>query len=242
MSLQGWFNIFEALSFISAATVISGLVLEYGKDLFKVVKFWEPGPHIAEIEVETFKKKRGSVLVVVGIFLELIATGGIAVMSDRIETQHRAEIAEIENAVVWRQLSPDQATKIASSLRKYAGQKVNVFAYNGDLEAWAFANQIELALGGKDGAGWNVYFARIIWSRLTTTGILVETTEKATDRDRRVAKDLLNALNSQGLAAVSPAPQFASGEDRKDELVEGGPGDAAIWITVGIHPRPQIKE
>jgi hypothetical protein len=59
---------------------------------------WQKRIHRAEIEVTTLKKKRGAVLVVLGIVVELVGAAGIAVTSDMLETQHRKEIAELNRA------------------------------------------------------------------------------------------------------------------------------------------------
>jgi hypothetical protein len=114
-----------------------------------------------------------------------------------------------------------------------------VFTYFGDLEAWRFADQIELTLGGRGGAGWNVHFARIIWSRLSFAGVLVETIPKATEKDREVAKVLLDTLSAAGVVAFPRPKQIPEGEDLKDQMVRGEVDPQAfISLTVGVHPEP----
>ena len=63
-------------------------------------------------------------------------------------------------------------------------------------KAWRFADQIELALGGNNDAGWIVYFSRISWSPRTFSCMLVETTPLANDEDCIAAKALVEALQA----------------------------------------------
>lgn len=117
MSLQSWFDSFEILSAIGAALVIRGLILEYGKGLFGVLKWWERS-HLAEIEVETLRKRRGAVLVVIGIVVEFIGTAGVAVTSDRIETHHQQEVSDLNNQLAVE--IAERNEKVAALITKVA--------------------------------------------------------------------------------------------------------------------------
>src|SRR5579862_8247805 len=97
MSAQNWFFGFEILSGIATAVVIVGLFKEYGLDVLKAFKFWGTRETHAHIEIETASKRQGSALVVLGIVVELIGTVGIVATSLRIETQHRKEVAGLNN-------------------------------------------------------------------------------------------------------------------------------------------------
>lgn len=240
---------------IATLAVVIGVALELIEDASKVkekLEWHERRPWRPMVP------KIGSVILVLGLAFEIAFQTKIAQRDTAFRTSAetriamlkqeasnaeksaanaRLEAAKIEKSVAWRRLTPERATKIASSLKQFAGQRVNVFTYLGDLEAWMFASQIELALGGKDGAGWNVHFGRIVFSRLTFSGILIETTPNATEKDRKVAKVLLDTLSPEG---AFPLPkQIPEGEDLKGETVEGDVDSKAfVSLTIGTHPAP----
>jgi hypothetical protein len=118
---------FTWLTIGGTVIVLVGLYFEYGSGTL-----WNWSKTF-EVKVETPSERFGGFLVVVGIALELGGTIGVYVFSNKLETAHRREIAQLEKSVAWRQLTGEQEHKIAASLKMFNGQKVNVFTYFGDL-------------------------------------------------------------------------------------------------------------
>jgi len=262
MSLSAWFISFEIIGAIGTALVIVGLFKEYGWNVFDFLKIWRPRElQFAHVEVETASKQRGSALVVLGISIELIGAVGIFGTSLQIDIEHRREVAQLEQeaantrlralrlekAIAWRVLLVSQAKKLAAGVSAFNGQKVNVFTYMGDLEAWLYADQIGATLGlGHDThpelpwlAKWDVHFGRIALSPRTASGILVEVTPKATEQDKKAAQALFDALR-----LVTPHVTGVSvrGDALKGEQVYGDTDPSAnICLTVAVHPPPPIE-
>lgn len=93
MSLDGWYVTWEIIAAIGTIAVFVGVFLEYGLGVFGVLRFW--GLHPAHIEVETSIKRFGSMLVVLGLAVELVGGVGVIVTSLRLDTLHRHEIAKL---------------------------------------------------------------------------------------------------------------------------------------------------
>jgi len=54
----------------------------------------------------------------------------------------RAEAQKIKDRISPRQLTDEQVTEVADSVRKYAGQQVGIMTYWDNMECVAFANRI----------------------------------------------------------------------------------------------------
>jgi hypothetical protein len=126
----------------------------------------------------------------------------------------------------------------------FAGEKVNVLTNFGDLEAWIFADGIEVALGyghvAPWTAKWDVHFGRITMSPRTSSALIVETSPKATKRDHDAAKALADALRSITPAVIGPNDRS---ESMKGETAFGDiDSNAQITLTVGVHPPPRALE
>lgn len=70
------------------------------------------------------------------VFCTIVIIGGVAV--ERIGDKQRFGP---------RRLTPAQQEKIAIKLRRFAGERIDVLAYQGDVEPWFVADQIAGALG-----------------------------------------------------------------------------------------------
>lgn len=250
MSPQGWFDFWEIVTAAGTAAVITGLFIEYGLGIFSFLKFWGKR-EIAElhVKIETPWERKGSALVVFGIAIELVGSIGIFVQSLRIETENRRTVAALElkaaqlqKAVAWRLLSLQQQQAIAATVKPFK-ESIDILVYFSDLEAWVFADQIGAAIGNKAPAlwigGWNVHFGLISMSPRLLSGMLIETTSNATDKDRAAANALVKALHQS--VTVVRGPQ--SREDGlKGETISGDVDvNAPIILTVGVHPRPPLE-
>lgn len=143
MSSEGWFTFWEVLAAIGTTIVIVGLFLEYGPDTFTFLKFWgEREISGFRVKVETPTERKGDVLVVLGIAIELIGGVGIIVQSYRLELQHRKEVATLEAQLSWRELTPQQEKLIVAATAPFPRQRADVFWYAGNPEAENFGNQI----------------------------------------------------------------------------------------------------
>ena len=164
MSLDGWYVTWEIIAAIGTVAVFVGVFLEYGLGIFSVLKFW--GLHPAHIEVETRTERFGSMLVVLGLAVELIGGVGVVVTSFRIETQHQREIAEIRHRIDDRDLSPDQLKTLVTKMAQFNGAGLRM-----DIEAddWE-TNHIALQIADScTKAGWTVGpgYRTIVGPRLT---------------------------------------------------------------------------
>jgi hypothetical protein len=145
MSLQGWFTTFEILGGIGTLTVIIGLFLEYGYDVLEPLRFWIKTIHRFEVEVETAKAKLGAALVVMGIIIELGGSVGVIVVSDRIETAHRRELALLEKDTAWRHLTDSQRAEMKRALKPFVNRTVALERLD-DPETINFTSELSVAL------------------------------------------------------------------------------------------------
>lgn len=214
---------------VAAIGVVVGVILEgweHWND-FKT-KGWKP-----------LSPKVGFAVLVISLAVEIVFDARLA--KESADTQ--LEAARIEAAVAWRVLTTKQQRQLATSLKPFAGQSVNFIVYAGDLEAWFFSDQIEVSLGylhrAPWAAGWNVHFGRITWSPREATGLLIETTPTASDKDRDAANALARALASQQIRVGGP---MVRGKEMEREAVSGDlDTKAPIIVTVGVHPPPPFE-
>lgn len=180
----------------------------------------------------------------IGFAILVIGLGGEILFETRLTSEAantRLEAAQIERDVAWRRLTGNQQRALAIATKPFAGESVNFLTWMGDLEAWTFADQIEVSLGYKKladwTAGWDVHFGRIMWSPRTASGVIIEVSPTANEHDRNAANALANGLASQNIAVVGPIQRL---KELQGETVEGGLSPTApITVTVGVHPAPQ---
>jgi len=212
---------------LAAVGVVIGVVLEgweHWSDFKK--KGWKP-----------LTPKVGFAILVVSLAVEIVFDARLAQES----ANTRLEAARIEKDVAWRMLTGKQQRSLAAATKSFAGESVNFLTWMGDLEAWRFADGIEVSLGYKKladwTAGWDVHFARIIWSPRTATGVIVEIAPTANEHDRSAATALVHWLASQDIEVVGPIERM---KELQGEAVEGGlSANAPITVTVGVHPAPK---
>jgi len=139
---------------------------------------------------------------------------------------------KIEEKMAPRRLTPDQQRAIASKLRRFAGQRVDLFEHAGDLEIAGIANDIITALRAPNGAGWAVVVA-VEHPNRTIPGILVELT-RADTATGNAAVALVSALNDERILAAGPVRV----DSETHQVVQGNAAElnAPIVITVGKKP------
>src|ERR1700733_9036297 len=95
MSRQGWLYFWEIVAATGTVAVIIGLLIEYGLETFTFLKFWERSTGIGtySVKVESPRERKGALLVVLGIVIELLGGVGTIVQSFRVETENQRDIA-----------------------------------------------------------------------------------------------------------------------------------------------------
>ena len=144
------------------------------------------------------------------------------------KAKERAQKLENENLklrerLAPRHLTPKQQRLVASKLRQFSGQRINMFSYAGDDEVAGITRDIGSALAGKNGAGWVLASATGQELNRSALGVIVETSpelmsalsvpKNIPNRDRdeartvqRVAVALVKALRSVCIDAEGPTP------------------------------------
>jgi hypothetical protein len=147
--------------------------------------------------------------------------------------EERIARLKLEEKIAPRRLSVEQQARIAEKLRFYAGQRINVLIYRGDVEAWVVADQIKAALGGEHGAGWIVNSATVTeWNR-AFSGMLVETTVKADAKGLAAASALVSVLAAEKIVLSGPSPALAA---LKGEAFGVLDPQANIQLVIGNKP------
>jgi len=150
---------------------------------------------------------------------------------NKVAEDERLARLKIEEKMAPRHLTPDQQRAIAAKLRRFAGQRIDLFVHSGDTEIEGIANDIFAALG--NGAGWVI---SSVFERpdRTIPGILVEIRgANAAARDAAVA--LVSAINDERIFVAGPQPT----ESIERHTVVRGDGshmNAPIVITIGKKP------
>jgi hypothetical protein len=130
---------------------------------------------------------------VVSLAVEIVFDARLA--DESATTELKAALRQ--KALSWRRLTGPQQREIAKALSAFAKEEINVLVYERDLEAWAFADAVEVALGSyPQGAPWNAHFGQIVTSPRLTSGIIVEVVATANRHDRDAAKALADVLRS----------------------------------------------
>jgi hypothetical protein len=152
---------------------------------------------------------------------------------NKIAEDERLARLKIEEKMAPRHLTTEQQRTIASKLRRFAGQGVNLYVHSGDTEIEGIARDIVMALGTPNGAHWVVSSVLERPDR-TIPGILVELRgADAAARDAAVA--LVSTLNDERIFAAGPQPT----ESIERHTVVRGDGsnmNAPIVITIGKKP------
>jgi hypothetical protein len=161
-----------------------------------------------------------------------------AARAEKATANARLEAAKIEKDVKWRHLDDIQVAFIEIPLSRFAGERIDVLTYFGDLEAEMFASRIVKALAGDRGADWKVTGGTIRYSPSIFSGVVVDTLPGAGERDREIAKYLIATLQYVGVAVFVLPPEM-SGKGLKGQILAGHLDPKAfITLTVGVHPEP----
>jgi hypothetical protein len=218
----------------------SGLILAtVGVIVGVVLEGWEHWDEFKNKGWRPIVPKIGFAMLVISLAVEIIFDARLAQESANTELK----AAQIQKALMWRLLTPQQQRQIAAALKPYAGRKINCLVYFSDLEAWIFSDQIEVALGYKNRtdwtAGWDVHFGQIVLSPRVAAGLLIEISPKASDQDRAAANALATILRTITVHVTGPLPRD---EGMKGELASGDmDSQANITMTVGVHPPPPLE-
>jgi hypothetical protein len=204
-----------------------------------ILEGWEHWDEYKKKGWKPIVPKIGFAILVISLAIEIVFDARLAQESANTELK----AAQLQEALAWRSLTPLQQHQIAAALKLYAGQKINCLVYFSDLEAWVFADKIEVALGYKHlaawTAGWDVHFGQIVLSPRVTSGLLIETSPKASDQDRAAANALAKILRTITMGVIGPWPRD---ERMKGETASGDmDSQANITLTVGVHPPPSAE-
>lgn len=73
------------------------------------------------------------------------ANAQVAVANEKAEAERLARV-KLGKAVSWRDITQEQSRSIAAALRPFAGEKLDVFAYRDEPDAWLLAVEISVAV------------------------------------------------------------------------------------------------
>lgn len=152
-----------------------------------------------------------------------------AAQANSVAEQERLARVKIEERIAARHLTGDEEQEVATKLRRFAGQKINLVAYAGDAEAIAIATQIGETL---QRARWVVNASVVQEYSRAVAGILVEVGPGADKSSLGAANSLVSALSKERLATVGPQ-QLADVSGGSSGSVDP---TAKIKITVGKKP------
>lgn len=224
--------------------------------------------HIAELQQETALARQQIAE----------ANSRAASANEKTEAERLARV-KLEKAVAWRELSDTQILDIAAKMRPFAGEKLDVFAYRDEPDAWMLASRIMSAVGGSwtlpvsekgdghlvmrrkhwwsewefdpkasggwtlsPGAGWKVKAFWVVEHDRMGSGIDIETSKSANDRDLAAAKALVLALKAENLEVDGPY-STESERHRDVELLNGtGNPTAPIELTILFRPPPNLND
>jgi hypothetical protein len=158
-----------------------------------------------------------------------------AAEANRVAEGERLARIKIEEKIANRHLTVEQQRTLAAKLKRFAGQRLNMFAFANDNEIIGIANDILGALNPPDGANWIV--ARTLGQEcgLTVPGIGIEVQRGADLKSVQAAAALLKALTDERLSA-SYLQALPPGESRGGAY-SGDPDDKAmIRIIIGKKP------
>ena len=146
--------------------------------------------------------------------------------------EERLARVKIEEKLAPRRLAVEQQRQIAGCLQRFAGQRVNLFAYTGDQEVIGIANDIIAALRGPQGASWIVSIISGQEAGRGVAGILVEIRPDADGASRLAAASLVSSLRAERLSVSGPQalvwmPGMGVGQEDPN---------APIRITIGRKP------
>jgi len=157
-----------------------------------------------------------------------------AARANETAEHERLERVKIEQRLAPRHVSAAQQKQISDSLKRYAGQKLNVFVYNSSPEAVSIANEVIAALD-KHGAGWALSVSTgQEGSGRAVPGMLVELKPVATKADSAAAHALVEALSHEGLAVAGPRPIWMGASGAIGSINEDP--TANIKLTIGQKP------
>jgi hypothetical protein len=151
-----------------------------------------------------------------------------------VAEQERLARLKLEEKMADRHLTLNQQKAIADKLRQFAGQILNVLAYNSDGEIIGITNDILAAITMRPGsAGWLVTVVPGQEMNRAVRGILIEYKEGADVHTIAAGTALAEALRAQNLAVSGPVPlmknvmQMTGGTMNKD---------AQLQVVIGKKP------
>jgi hypothetical protein len=232
VALQKRVDTFEGWLAFWTAMVVLGLMYEYGCEFAEPTKQWPPGkpwPFRWVVRLE----KLGAIFVIVGVagelYVEVMASPAhealrkfndvrLAEANGRYEALRKknlvlqAEVLKLREKLADRHLTREQQRTIASKLRRFSGQKVDILVFALDSEAKGIAEDILDALKPPDGAGWNVttkagrdgppaIMASAPEFGSTVPGIGIEIQKDANPTSMAAGRALLRALTDERLSA-----------------------------------------
>jgi hypothetical protein len=207
-SLNSLLTWYQELRVIGENILIAGLVGE-----FLVIAFLHNGG-----KQERVGTLIGTLLILIGVGIENFAGGN----ADDVIRRMRAP----------RSLSVEQQEKIASQLRQFAGQEVNVFLYSTTGESASFGKEVLATLGRADlvthMAFGNGESFRIV------TGVLVEIDPEASLPTQSLANSLVRALRDEQIDADGPKPS-STGTSPGQSFGLLSP-TVPLKVTVGLKP------
>jgi hypothetical protein len=156
-------------------------------------------------------------------------------LGKRAEDERLARVM-IEEKIADRHLSIEQQRKIAAKLRRFAGTRLNLFAFsNGGDEVVKLGNELLRVLTGPNSAEWVVSPSLADEPGLVVPGIGIEVQQNADPRSIEAANALLSALTDERLSVgVIPAPPPGEHGMRAGRLNEDP--KAMIRIIIGKKP------
>ena len=128
----------------------------------------------------------------------------IAKANESAERERLARL-QLEARLADRHLTPDQRANLVRALQPFAGVRVNLFALSGDSEIIGLGNDLLSALAGNNSAGWMVTIGSGQDSAILSSGVLVELSPDASDREKRAAQIFINTLNGAGIVVHGPS-------------------------------------
>jgi hypothetical protein len=164
---------------------------------------------MSEEALEAAFSTAGTWFVILGAVAGAFTAAAAAEANQKAEEERLARV-KIEEKLAPRHLAPEQMARVTAHLKRFAGQRINVFAFTTDQETVGIANQIIAAL---QAAKWQLSIsAGQEASGRSVPGALVEVKKDASEMDVAAAKALVKVLGDERLPIAGPEPPFQGGQ------------------------------
>lgn len=141
-----------------------------------------------------------TVFVFFGVVVEAAATVILFEFDEGISHAQQARIEVLDNRLLARSLSLDQAVDIKNSLAAYSGQTFEIIPYWKNKESRDIANRLADVLIS---AGWEIDQPKsFVMLAGVVTGLYVAVSKTASPRAHEAQDALVEALNRNGIAAL----------------------------------------